>query len=172
MLQRVWTRLLLLIVCLTPVQGDAQVTAELDALWADVVRSVATGDPDLYLSTYHPDAIFVSARRGITRTVADDVEANRSAWNDTRDGRARRSIEFRFTERLNNATSAHEAGIFRYASTEADGTTRVVLIHFDAALVKKDGVWLQLLERQTSDATEAEWEAARSSRSGISSPCP
>ena len=70
-------------------------------------------------------------------------------------------VEFRFTERLNNETSAHEVGIFRYASTEADGSTRVVLIHFEAALVKKDGVWLQLLERQTSDATAAEWDAAR-----------
>jgi ketosteroid isomerase-like protein len=161
MLRRASTPLLLSIVSLAPLQAHAQVTAELDALWADVARSVATGDADLYLSTYHPDAIFVSARRGITRTVAEDVEANRAAWNDTRDGRARRSVEFRFTERLSSATSAHEVGIFRYASTEADGTTRVALIHFQAALVKKDGVWLQLLELQMSDATAAEWEAAR-----------
>ena len=161
MLRRAAIQLLLSIVTLVPLQAHAQVTTELDALWADVARSVATGDADLYLSTYHPDAIFVSARRGITRTVAEDVEANRAAWNDTRDGRARRSVEFRFTERLNNETSAHEVGIFRYASTEADGSTRVVLIHFEAALVKKDGVWLQLLERQTSDATAAEWDAAR-----------
>jgi ketosteroid isomerase-like protein len=161
MLRRASIRLLLSIVSLAPLQAHAQVTTELDALWANVARSVATGDADLYLSTYHPDAIFVSTRRGITRTVAEDVEANRAAWNDTRDGRARRSVEFRFTERLNNATSAHEVGIFRYASTEADGTTRVALIHFEAALVKKDGVWLQLLELQTSDATAEEWEAAR-----------
>jgi ketosteroid isomerase-like protein len=161
MFRRVSTRVLFSIVSLAPLQAHAQVATELDALWADVSRSVATGDADLYLSTYHPDAIFVSTRRGITRTVAEDVEANRPAWNETRDGRARRSVEFRFTERLNSATSAHEVGIFRYASTEADGTTRVALIHFQAALVKKDGVWLQLLELQTSDATAAEWEAAR-----------
>jgi len=161
MLRRASILPILLLVAAAPLPAHAQVTAELDALWADVSRSVATGDPDLYLSTYHPDAIFVSARRGITRTVAEDVEANRAAWNDTREGRARRSVEFRFTERLNSATSAHEVGIFRYSSTEADGETRVALIHFEAALVKKDGVWLQLLELQTSDATEAEWDAAR-----------
>ena len=154
MLRGASTLLLLSAVSLAPLQAHAQVTTELDALWADVSRSVATGDADLYLSTYHPDAIFVSSRRRITRTVAEDVEA-------TRNGRARRSVEFRFTERLNSAISAHEVGIFRYASTEADGTARVALIHFEAALVKKDGVWLQLLELQTSDATEAEWEAAR-----------
>jgi ketosteroid isomerase-like protein len=161
MLRRAPIRLLLPIVTLVPLQAHAQVTTELDALWAEVARSVATGDADLYLSTYHPDAIFVSSRRGITRTVAEDVEANRAAWSDTREGRARRSVEFRFTERVNSETSAHEVGIFRYASTEADGSTRVALIHFEAALVKKDGVWLQLLELQTSDATAAEWEAAR-----------
>ena len=153
--------LFLSLLTLTPLAAEAQVTTELDALWADVARAVATGDRELYLSTYHPDAIFVSVRRGITRTVVDDVEANRSAWDDSREGRARRSVEFRFTERLNNETSAHEVGIFRYASTEADGSTIVALIHFEAALVKKDGVWLQLLELQTTDATEAEWEAAR-----------
>ena len=160
MLRRASIRLILLLVTLAPLPAHAQVTSELDAVWANVARSVATGDADLYLSTYHPDAIFVSVRRGITRTVAEDVDANRAAWNDTRDGRARRSVEFRFTERLHGQSSAHEVGIFRYASTEADGSTRVVLIHFEAALVKKDGVWLQLLELQTSDATEAEWEAA------------
>jgi len=160
MICRASIRLLLPLLALVPLQARAQVTTELDSLWADVVQSVATGDSDLYLSTYHPDAIFVSMRRGVTRTVADDVEANRAAWDDTRDGRAQRSLEFRFTERLNSQTSAHEVGIFRYASTEADGSTRVVLIHFEAALIKKDGVWLQLLELQTSDATEAEWEGA------------
>lgn len=153
----------IILLALAPLPADAQVTAELDALWARVAESVATGDPDLYLSTYHPDAIFVSVRRGITRTVAEDVEANRAAWADTREGRARRSVEFRFTERLHSETSAHETGIFRYSATEADGSSRVALIHFEAALVKKDGVWLQLLELQTSDATEAEWEAAGSS---------
>jgi hypothetical protein len=160
MIRRAPIPLLLTVLALAPLPAGAQVTSELDALWARVAQSVATGDPDLYLSTYHPDAIFVSARRGITRTVAEDVEANREVWNDTREGRARRSVEFRFTERLSSQTSAHEVGIFRYASTESDGSTRVFLIHFEAALVKRDGVWLQLLERQTSDATEAEWEAA------------
>jgi len=161
MIRRASIRLLLTILTLVPLQAHAQVTAELDSLWADVSQSVATGDPELYLSTYHPDAIFVSARRGITRTVAEDVEANRTAWDDTREGRARRSVEFRFTERLHSQNSAHEVGIFRYASTEADGSARVALIHFEAALVKKGGVWLQLLELQTSDATAAEWEAIR-----------
>ena len=161
MLRRASIRLILPLVILAPLPAHAQVTTELDALWADVSRAVATGDADLYLSTYHPDAIFVSARRGITRTVAEDVEANRAAWNDTRDGRARRTVEFRFTERLTSENSAREVGMFRYASTEADGSSRVALIHFEAALVKRDGVWLQLLELQTSDATAAEWEAAR-----------
>ena len=160
MIRRASIRLLLTLLALAPIPAHAQIVTELDDLWARVAQSVATGDPDLYLSTYHPDAIFVSARRGITRTVAEDVEANRAAWDDTREGAARRSVQFRFTERLHSQTSAHEVGIFRYASTEADGSTRVVLIHFEAALVKKDGVWLQLLELQTSDAAEAEWEAA------------
>ena len=92
MIRQVPIRLLLTLLALAPLPAHAQVTTELDALWARVSQSVATGDPNLYLSTYHPDAIFVSARRGITRTVAEDVEANRAVWNDTREGRAIRSV--------------------------------------------------------------------------------
>ena len=160
MISKALKAVLLSFVALAPVPAGAQVTAEIDALWARVIESVRTGDPELYLSTYHPDAIFVSARRGITRKVSADVEANADAWEDTREGRTRRDLAFRFTERLRDEDSAHDVGIFRYSSTEADGSTRVVLIHFEAALVKKDGRWLQLLEYQKSDATQAEWEAA------------
>ena len=160
MISKALKPLALVVMALAPAPAAAQVTAELDALWARVIESVRTGDPELYLSTYHPDAIFVSARRGITRKVTDDVQANAEAWADTREGRTRRGLEFRFTERLHDQDSAHEVGIFRYSSTEEDGSTRVVLIHFEAALVKKDGSWLQLLEYQKSDATQPEWEAA------------
>ena len=150
---------LLVVVSATPTTLEAQVVAELDALWERVAQSVRTGDPDLYLSTYHPDAIFVSARRGISRTVVNDVEANREAWRATAEGRAERDVEFRFTRRINDESSAHELGIFRYTSVE-NGTRTVVTIHFSAALVKVGGEWLQLLEYQHSDATDAEWEAA------------
>jgi len=154
-----WSLVLLMIVSATPAALEAQVVAELDALWERVMQSVRTGDPGLYLSTYHPDAIFVSARRGISRTVVGDVEANRDAWRATAEGRAERDLEFRFTRRLHDDTSAHETGIFRYSSVE-NGTPTVATIHFSAALVKVDGEWLQLLEYQDSDATQAEWEAA------------
>ena len=150
---------LLIVVSATSTTLEAQVVAELDALWERVAQSVRTGDPDLYLSTYHPDAVFVSARRGISRTVVDDVEANRGAWRATAEGRADRDIEFRFTRRIHDERSAHETGIFRYSSVE-DGARTVVTIHFSAALVKVAGEWLQLLEYQDSDATDAEWEAA------------
>lgn len=152
---------LLVLTSAAPVAAQGRVEAELDELWARVVQSVRTGDPDLYLSTYHPDAIFVSARRGISRTVAEDVAANRDAWRATAEGRAERDLEFRFTRRIHGETSAHESGIFRYSSVE-DGDRRIATIHFTAALVKVDGVWLQLLEYQDSDATDAEWEAAGS----------
>jgi len=151
--------LVLVVVSAAPADLEAQVVAELDALWERVTQSVRTGDPDLYLSTYHRDAIFVSARRGISRTVVNDVDANRDAWRATAEGRAERDIEFRFTRRIHDETSAHETGIFRYSSVE-NGTRSVATIHFSASLVKVAGEWRQLLEYQDSDATDAEWDAA------------
>jgi len=37
----------------------------------------------------------------------------------------RASVEFRFTQRLDNATTAFDAGLFKYTVIEKSGATRV-----------------------------------------------
>ena len=75
-----------------------------------------------------------------------------------REGR-RASVSFRFEQRLDNEDTAFESGLFRYSETDATGAERPVFVPFEALLVKKDGAWQMLMERQHPAVDEAAWEA-------------
>jgi hypothetical protein len=68
-------------------------------------------------------------------------------------------VSFRFAQRLGDATTAHETGIFRYVSQPAGGQPLEEFIHLQALLVKQAGAWKILMEYQVGPATEAEWNA-------------
>jgi uncharacterized protein (TIGR02246 family) len=137
----------------------AQVTAELDAYWAEGSRTVAEGDFEGYAKIYHPDAVLVVGGSG-SYPIATALAGWKQGFDDTREGNAEAGVEFRLTERLVGETTAHETGIFRYFLTPEEGEEQVALIHFEALLVKKDGRWLMLMEYQKGPATEEEWAAA------------
>lgn len=140
----------------------AQVTVELDAYWADVSRTVLEGDFEGCADLYHPDAVLVSLGSGTSHAIAEALEGWEQYFVDTREGRVEASVEFRFTQRLHDATTAHETGMFRYRLEPVDGEPVDAIVHFEGLLVKKDGEWLMLMEYQKDPATEAEWEEAAS----------
>jgi hypothetical protein len=69
------------------------------------------------------------------------------------------SVEFRFSRRIGDATTAHETGIFLYTAQPEGGPPKAEHIHFEALLVKKADSWKILMENQKGPATEAEWQA-------------
>ena len=142
-----------------PPTASAQVVTELDAYWAEVARTVVEGDFEGYATLYHPDAVLVMVGSG-TVPISGALEAWKQGFNDTREGRAVAGVEFRLTERLNDGSTAHETGMFRYTFESEDGDQQVALVHFEALLVKKDGKWLMVMEYQKEPATAEEWKAA------------
>jgi ketosteroid isomerase-like protein len=136
------------------------VQADLDAFWAEVSRTVAEGDFEGYAATYHEDAILVSGRSGTSYPIAQALAGWKQGFDDTKAGRMNATVEFRFTQRLSDATTAHETGIFHYAVVDADGQRTEQFVHFEALLVKKQG-WKMMMEYQKSAATQEEWDAAR-----------
>lgn len=147
------------VVLALPTTASAQVTLELDAYWSEVSRTVAEGDFDGYAALYHPDAVLVAGGSG-SFPIAKALEGWKQGFDDTREGTATAGVEFRFTGRLNDETTAHDTGIFRYTLESEDTQEVVALVHFDALLVKKDGRWLMLMEYQKEPATDEEWDAA------------
>ncbi len=153
------TAALLVLLGALPAPVSAQVTGELDAYWAEASRTVVEGDFEGYAELYHPDAVLVMQGRGSV-PIASALDGWKQLFVDTRDGKATADVEFRLTGRLNDATTAHETGIFRYAFEPDEGDASVSLVRFEALLVKRDGRWLMLMEYQQDPATQEEWEAA------------
>jgi len=138
--------------------------AELNEYWAQVSRTVREGDFENYTATYHPDAVCVFTTGKNKRTSPIDVQL--ALWKkdfvDTKAGKTRNKVVFRFTQRVGDATSAHETGIFYFSSLDKDGKVLSQgAVHFESLLVKRNGVWLAMMEYQKARATQEEWDALK-----------
>lgn len=132
---------------------------ELDVYWAEVSRTVQTGDFDGYVATCHPEAVLVAGSKKITSPLADALKRWKKDFVETKEGKRKSRVEFKFSQRLGDPTTAHETGMFRYTGTAADGTEICDYIHLEALLVKRDGHWKILMEYQKSKGTREEYEA-------------
>ncbi|MEZ5323540.1 MAG: hypothetical protein R3F19_00520 [Verrucomicrobiales bacterium] len=131
---------------------------ELDAYWAEVSRAVQAGDFEGYAATCHEEGVLVAGTKGTSYPLATALEKWKQGFADTKSGKIKASVEFRFSQRLGDGTTAHETGIFLYTSTNAEGNETKAYVHFENLLVKKER-WRTLMEYQKSSATVAEWDA-------------
>ena len=92
------------------------------------------------------------------KTRSKALERWRQEFLDTKAGKFKANVEFRFSQRLGDETTAHETGIFLYSTR--DDPAPQEYIHFEVLLVKRDN-WKTLMEYQKSKATRAEWEALK-----------
>jgi len=157
-----------------PAKEQAAVTASLNAFWAEVSRSVAEGDFQGYAATCHPQGVLVSGVKKNSQPLADALVRWKPGFTATKAGKMKASVAFRFSSRLNGGATAHETGIFRYASSKPNDTagvkpdadSSVEYIHFEALLVQKNAKWLVLMEYQKAKATAAEWQKLRPATGG------
>jgi hypothetical protein len=134
--------------------------AELDAYWAEVSRAVREGDFEGYRATCHEQGVLVSGSSQICQPLSEALARWKKDFTQTRSGEVKASVEFRFSQRLGDATTAHETGMFCYTSVDADGNRKVSYIHLEALLVKQ-GTWKIMMEHQKSKGTQHEWDALK-----------
>lgn len=132
---------------------------ELDQYWAEVSRTVKEGDFEGYSATIHEDGVLVMGTKNGTQPLATALKRWKTEFDQTKAGTMKASVDFRFSQRWGDATTAHEVGMFRYAQKVGDAEERVEFIHLRALLVKKAGKWLTMMENQASRGTKVEWEA-------------
>jgi len=130
--------------------------AELDEYWAEVSRCVREGDFDGYKATCHKDGVFVSGKNNEAYPLSKALKRWKKDFTDTKSGKTKAHVEFRFSKRLGDKTAAHETGMFRYSSVNTDGTKKMYYVNLEALLVKR-GVWKIMMEYQKSEGTEEEW---------------
>lgn len=133
--------------------------AEIDAFWTEVARAVNEGDFEAYAACCHPDGVLVSEAKGRTEPFAAALARWKPEFADTRAGKMTAEVETRFTRRLGDATTAHEAGIFRYTARADGRAPRTDHVPFEALLVKREGRWLMLMEYQKTHVAQAAWDA-------------
>ncbi len=142
---------------LTTIQ-PSPTTAAIDAdVWAPIAASVVHDDIAAMGRTYHPDAVLVSSTgtRSIATALAGwgkDMVANKAKG-------IRATVEFRFTKRQDDAETAFETGVFKYTVTDKAGVSTPSYRRLEALLVKREGKWRIVMERQLEAVTEATWNA-------------
>ncbi len=133
------------------------VTHEIDVdVWNVIVDTVVTNDIIRMGTTYFPDAILVGPKG--TKPIATALEK----WGrDMREAQAKgdtAAVAFRFSQRQDNAETAFESGIFKYTEIAKSGSSTSFYIPFEQLLLKKNGKWRILMERQLPDVTQGEWD--------------
>lgn len=140
---------------------EGQRVKQLDAYWAEVSRSVAAGDFAGYAATCDTEGVLVSGVKKTCTPLAEALKRWKKEFDATKSGEMKASVQFKFSQRLNDGTTAHETGIFLYTATGADGKETRAYVHFEALLLKREDGWKIVMEYQKSNATEAEFDALR-----------
>lgn len=141
-----------------PVLAEETSTGQIDRdVWSVVSRTVVDYDIEGMAAVYHPDAVLVSPRR--TVPIADALAGWSRGMEEQLASGASATVSFRFTTRQDGETTAFEVGMFNYIQVDGNGGASPVYVPFEALLVKKDGRWLILMERQLEAADEADWNA-------------
>ena len=131
---------------------------ELNQYWAEVSRTVGEGDFAGYAATIHEDGVLVMAARKASQPLSAALKRWKTEFDQTKRGSMKAGVDFRFSQRWGDATTAHEVGMFRYTQKVDDQEEKVEYIHLRALLVKKGGKWLTVMENQSSRGTKEEWD--------------
>ena len=159
----------LFVLGLTSCLQAKDLTMELDEYWARVSHAVKTGDLEAYRATCHSDGVLVSGKGAKSELLSQALIRWGKEFADTKAGKMKAQVEFRFSERITGKDTAHETGIFLYSSKKKGEEWKRDYVHFEALLVKKNGKWKILMEFQKSSATPKEWSLL-TARQNVSSP--
>jgi ketosteroid isomerase-like protein len=125
-------------------------------VWSVFVATVAADDIVGMGRAYFPDAVLVSPQG--TRPIKETLEG----WGrDMVAARARgdkATVEFRFSRRQDDSTTAFEAGIFKYTVIAKSGASTSKFCPFEELLVKTNGKWRVLMERQFDVVAQDAWD--------------
>jgi hypothetical protein len=160
-----WLSFLLYGSALQTVSGADETTrlAQLDKFWSEVQAAVQNGDYERYRATCHPSGVLVSGAKKISYPLSKALAGWKQGFLDTQSGKMKAGVEFRFSQRWGDDTTAHETGIFHYWTLDANAVRTDHYVHFESLLVKENG-WQTLMEYQKGPASKDDWEKLQSGK--------
>lgn len=137
--------------------ATASTAHEIDRdIWSVFVATVAADDIAGMGRAYFPDAVLVSPNG--TRPIKDTLERWGRDMAAAKAKGSRATVEFRFSRRQDDTTTAFETGIFKYTVIEKSGASNSKFYPFEQLLTKTNGKWRVLMERQFAEVTQEAWE--------------
>jgi ketosteroid isomerase-like protein len=125
-------------------------------IWSVFVATVAADDIVSMGRAYFPDAVLVSPT--VTRPIKDALEGWGRDMVAAKTKGDKATVAFRFSRRQDDSTTAFEAGIFKYTVIAKSGATTPKFYPFEELLVKTNGKWRVLMERQFAAVTQDAWD--------------
>ena len=137
--------------------APASSTREIDrGIWSLFTATVAADDIVGMGRLYFPEAVLVTPKG--TTPIKETLERWRRDMVAAKARGDRATVEFRFSLRQDDSTTAFEAGIFKYTVTAKSGASTPQFVPFEVLLAKTNGTWRVLMERQLAPVTQAEWD--------------
>src|SRR5262249_734839 len=96
---------------------DALRLAELDRFRDQASAAVRTGDYERYKGTCHEMGVLVRGTAKTSCPLSKALTEWKQGFSDTKEGKMKAGVEFRFSQRIGDETTAHETGIFHYWTT-------------------------------------------------------
>lgn len=125
-------------------------------VWSVFVATVAADDIVGMGRVYFPDGVLVTPTK--TQPIKDTLDG----WGrDMVAAKARgdkATVEFRFSRRQDDGTTAFDAGIFKYTVIAKSGVSTPKFYPFEELMVKTNGKWRVLMERQFAMVTQDAWD--------------
>ena len=135
----------------------ASSTQDIDrSVWAVIAQTVVADDIVGMGRLYAADAVLVTPKQ--TTPIKETLERWGKDMLAAKARGDRATVEFRFSQRQDNATTAFEAGLFKYTVISKAGVSTPQYVPFEALLVKTGGQWRLLMERQFAPVSQAEWD--------------
>ena len=150
--------LLFLMGCSAVPSKNTDRLSELNAYWTEVSRCVGDGDFEGYKATIHDEGVLVYEPSEKAHSLAKALIKWKKEFDDTKSGKMKAGVSFRFSKRIGDETTAFETGMFLYYQIKPDGKKRTEYIHLEALLLKKSDGWKILMENQKAKGTKAEWD--------------
>ena len=146
-----------------PDQGTTAATAiapssrDIDTdVWSVFVATVAADDIVRMGDVYLPNAVLVGP--GGTKPIKEALEGWGRDMVAAKAKGNRATVEFRFVRRQDDATTAFETGMFKYTVIEKSGASNSKVYPFEQLMVKTNGKWRVLMERQFAEVTQDAWD--------------
>ncbi len=134
--------------------------AKLINYYAEVSRTVVEGDYEGMVALYHKEGVLVTSKKSMP--IAQALAGWKPGIEDTKAGKLKCNVAFRFSNLKSGEGTAHVTGIFHYTSEKSTGESEAdEFIHFEMLLIQHNGAWVALMEYQKSRATKEEWRALK-----------